>query len=68
MISVDDLERMARLAGLSVPRADLEHLAPHLQALYADLARLMTLPIAGVEPAFTPTVVVGPPGKGPVIP
>jgi len=68
MISVDDLERLARLAGLSVPRADLEHLAPHLQALYADLDRLMTLPIAGVEPAFTPTVVVGSPGKGPVVP
>ena len=54
MVTVDDLERIARLAGMSIPRSDLERLAPLLQALYADLERLKALPIADLEPAFTP--------------
>jgi len=53
-LTVDDLERIAHLAGMSIPRSDLERLAPLLEALYADLDRLRNLPIADLEPAFTP--------------
>lgn len=54
MATVDDLERMAQLAGLGIARPDLERLLPIVDALYADLDRLTALPIAGLEPAFTP--------------
>jgi hypothetical protein len=54
MAASDDLERMAHLVGLSLPPADLERLAPVLQTLFADLDRLMALPIADLEPAFSP--------------
>ncbi|HYM90480.1 MAG TPA: hypothetical protein VEW91_02455 [bacterium] len=54
MATVDDLARIAHLAGLSITRSDLERLAPILEALYADLDRLRKLPIAELEPAFTP--------------
>jgi hypothetical protein len=54
MAPANDLERMAHLVGLSVSPADLERLAPALQTLFADLDRLMALPIADLEPAFSP--------------
>jgi Asp-tRNA(Asn)/Glu-tRNA(Gln) amidotransferase C subunit len=54
MAMLDDLARMAHLAGVSVSPGDLERLAPALQALFADLDRLMALPITGLEPAFIP--------------
>jgi hypothetical protein len=54
MSVADDLERMAALLGLEISRSDLERLAPLLHALYADLDRLTALPIAGLEPHFTP--------------
>lgn len=54
MATVDDLERMAALAGLRISRSELERLLPALNTLYADLERLGALPIAGLEPAFTP--------------
>jgi Asp-tRNA(Asn)/Glu-tRNA(Gln) amidotransferase C subunit len=50
----DDLERVAHLAGLSVSSEEMERLAPALETLYADLDRLRALPIADLEPAFTP--------------
>ena len=54
MATIDDVERMARMAGLAVAPEDLERLAPVLTALYADLDRLIVLPIADLEPAFMP--------------
>jgi len=54
MATVEDLERIAALAGLRIARGDLERLLPFLSSLYADLERLGALPIAGLEPAFTP--------------
>ena len=54
MAITDDLKRIAHLAGLSVSPEELERLAPALEALYADLDRLRALPIADLEPAFTP--------------
>ncbi len=54
MATVEDLARIAHLAGLSIARSDLERLAPILEALYADLDRLRKLPIAELEPVFTP--------------
>jgi Asp-tRNA(Asn)/Glu-tRNA(Gln) amidotransferase C subunit len=57
----DDIARMAHLAGLSVSPGDLERLAPALQAMFADLDRLMALPIADLEPAFTPRLGGGAP-------
>lgn len=57
MATVDDLARIAHLAGLEIARSDLERLAPILEALYAELERLRALPLADLEPAFTP----GPP-------
>lgn len=65
MATIDDLERMARLAGLSVSPGDLERLAPALQALFADLDRLMALPIADLAPAFTPRLGGGAPEEDP---
>jgi hypothetical protein len=53
-LTIDDLARMADLAGVVIPRADLERLLPLVTTLYQDLDRLRALPIAGVEPAFTP--------------
>jgi hypothetical protein len=52
--TIDDLVRMAALAGLVIPRADLERLLPPVALMYEDLDRLRALPIARVEPAFTP--------------
>ncbi len=52
--TIDDLARLAALAGVVIPRADLERLLPSVAGLYEDLDRLRALPIAGVEPAFTP--------------
>ena len=54
MATVEDLERIAALTGLRIARSDLERLLPILNALYADLERLSALPVAGLEPAFTP--------------
>jgi hypothetical protein len=54
MLTIDDLGRIAHLAGVRVTRADLERLLPLVDTLYADLDRLTALPIAGLEPAFTP--------------
>jgi Asp-tRNA(Asn)/Glu-tRNA(Gln) amidotransferase C subunit len=54
MATVEQLEQIAALAGLRIARSDLERLLPFLDALYADLERLSALPIAGLEPAFTP--------------
>ena len=54
MATTEDLKRMAALAGLPIPAEDLERLAPSLGTLYAELERLMALPIADLEPAFSP--------------
>ncbi len=54
MATVEELEQIAALAGLRIARSELERLLPFLNALYADLERLSALPIAGLEPAFTP--------------
>jgi hypothetical protein len=59
----DDIARIAHLAGVSVPPGDLERLALALQALFADLDRLMALPIADLEPAFTPRLGGGAPDE-----
>ncbi len=53
-LTIDDLARMAALGGVVIPRGDLERLLPSVTALYQDLDRLRALPIAGMEPAFTP--------------
>jgi len=63
MSTVEDLERLAHLAGLSVPSKQLERLAPLLETLYADLDRLRALPIADVEPAFAPALTAIAPDK-----
>lgn len=63
MATWEDLERMAALAGLSVPRADLERLAPLVETLYADLDRLRALRTEDVEPAFAPALTTIAPGK-----
>lgn len=52
--TVDDLARVAGLAGVLIPRPDLERLLPLVAGLYEDLDRLRALPITGLEPAFTP--------------
>lgn len=52
--TVDDLARMAALGGVPIPRSDLERLLPSVVGLYEDLDRLRALPIACLEPAFTP--------------
>ena len=52
--TVDDLARMAVLGGVVIPRSDLERLLPSVAGLYEDLDRLRALPIAGLEPTFTP--------------
>jgi hypothetical protein len=52
--TIDDLARMAALAGVVIPAADLERLLAPVGGLYEDLDRLRALPIACVEPAFTP--------------
>ena len=54
MATSEDLRRLAVLTGLRISDEDLERLAPLLAALYAELDRLMALPIAGLEPAFSP--------------
>ena len=54
MATTDDLKRFANLAGLSATPEEVERLAPALETLYADLERLRALPIADLEPAFTP--------------
>jgi Asp-tRNA(Asn)/Glu-tRNA(Gln) amidotransferase C subunit len=56
MITAEDLVRLAKLAGLSVPSKDLERLAPLLETMYADLDRLRALPLDDMEPAFTPAL------------
>jgi hypothetical protein len=63
MATGEDLERMAVLMGLFVPRTDLERLAPVLETLYADLDRLLALPTEDVEPAFAPALTAIAPGK-----
>ena len=60
MATGEDLERIAVRVGLSVPRKDLERLAPLLETIYADLDRLRALPIEGVEPAFVPALTIAP--------
>lgn len=65
MATIDDLARIAHLAGLSVSPEDLERLAPVLETLYADLDRLRALPIADLEPAFTPRLRGGAPEGDP---
>ena len=52
--TVDDLARTAALGGVLIPRSDLERLLPSVAGLYEDLDRLRVLPLAGLEPAFTP--------------
>jgi hypothetical protein len=52
--TVDDLARLAALQGVPIPRSDLERLLPSVAGLYEDLDRLRALPIARLEPAFTP--------------
>jgi len=52
--TTDDLKRIADLAGLSATPEEVERLAPALETLYADLERLRALPLADLEPAFTP--------------
>ncbi len=49
---VDDLARLAGLFGVQVLRSELEQWAPQLRELFADLARLLDLPIEEREPAF----------------
>lgn len=60
MVTTEDLKRIAVLTGLSIPDGDLERLVPLLGTLYAELDRLMALPLAGLEPAFSPRL----PGAG----
>jgi len=54
MATVEDLERIAALTGVRIARAELERLLAPLNSLHADLERLRALPIARLEPAFTP--------------
>ena len=67
MAPSDDLERMAHLVGLSLSPADLDRLAPVLQTLFADLDRLTALPIADLEPAFSPRLGGGAPEEDPAV-
>lgn len=66
MATVQDLERLAHLARLPVSPKELEALAPFLETLYADLDRLMALPIADLEPAFAPVLSIAVPGEASV--
>jgi hypothetical protein len=43
-------EMVAKLAGLKLSLADLEELAPHLEALYHDLHTLASVDLGEVEP------------------
>lgn len=52
--TIEDLARMAALAGIVIPPSELERILPLLAGLYQDLDRLRALPLAGVTPAFTP--------------
>jgi|GEM_PF-2229110 len=63
-MSVDatDLERLARMLGLAIPRDALERLAPAVAKMYADLERLRDLPIDGRVPALPPLAPAPPPG------
>ncbi|HLW58493.1 MAG TPA: hypothetical protein VKV57_01065 [bacterium] len=54
MLTIGDLGRIAHLAGVRMTQVDLERLLPLVDALYVDLDRLTALPIADLEPAFTP--------------
>jgi len=63
MATVPDLERLAHLAGLSASAEELQGLAPLLAALYADLDRLMALPISDRAPAFAPVLSAGTPSE-----
>ena len=53
-LTIDDLARMGALGGVVIPRSDLDRLLPSVAGLYEDLDRLRALPIAALEPAFTP--------------
>jgi hypothetical protein len=62
--TADDLTRMAALLGLRISRDDLARWAPLLRSLFADLERLLELPLEGREPAFMPgSTPAGSPGK-----
>jgi|GEM_PF-6704915 len=49
---VDDLAQLAGLFGVQVLRSDLEQWGPQLRSLFADLERLLDLPIEDRGPAF----------------
>ncbi len=49
-LDLDTLKRAARLAGFDFSDAELEALRPGLERTLDQLARLETLPLAGVEP------------------
>jgi Asp-tRNA(Asn)/Glu-tRNA(Gln) amidotransferase C subunit len=66
MATVQDLERLAHLAGLSASAEELEGLAPLLETLFADLDRLMALPIHDLAPAFAPVLSAGTPSEAAV--
>ncbi len=61
----DGLARIAKLSNLSISDDDLEHWAPILAALFADLERMIDMPIEDREPAFVATrLVPGTAGEG----
>ncbi len=64
MKSGDALAHTADLLGLQIPRGDLEQWAPILLALFADLERLIDLPIEDREPAFVVARLIEPPFGG----
>lgn len=66
MAAVQDLERLAHLAGLSASTEELQGLVPLLETLYADLDRLMALPISDRAPAFAPVLSAGTPSEAAV--
>jgi hypothetical protein len=62
--TADDLTHMAAVLGLRIPRDDLTRWAPLLRSLFADLDRLVDLPLEEREPAFVPGgLPTGTPGK-----
>ena len=50
-ITLDTLNRLARLAGFEWTGAELEAIRPALERLLDGLARLEALPLGDVEPA-----------------
>lgn len=61
MKSGDDLAHTADLLGLQIPRGDLEQWALMLLPLFADLERLIDLPIEDREPDFVARLIWPPP-------